>query len=102
MGLDVSLDARDLPRGQATLHQRRRRVRGADIIAEKRRCAGDAGPRSVAIAIDHVIRILEKFDHGRGESSAPNRAPLLDTAVRGECQCNLLLPDDARVSGRRG
>jgi hypothetical protein len=67
VGLDVGLDAGDLPRRQAPLQQRRRGMRGADIIAEKGRCASDAGPRSVAIATDRVIGVLEKFEHDRGE-----------------------------------
>jgi hypothetical protein len=99
MVLDVGLDAGDLPWRQAALQQRRRRVRGADIIAEKGRCASDAGPRSVAIALDHLIGVLEKFDHGHGEPSALTRILLSGTGMGAECQYSLLLRYGRRISG---
>ena len=68
---------------------------GADIIPQKSRCAGDAGPRGVAIATDHLIGVGEKLDDGRGEPSALAPILLLQAGIGGECQCRLLLRDGA-------
>jgi hypothetical protein len=84
MGLDVGLDAGDLPRCQATPHHRHWRMFVAQAISEQSRCAGNAGARGVTIAIDRFTRLVENTHQHRGEPSALRRLLAVSAVVGGD------------------
>ena len=72
MGIDVSVRASHLPRGEPTAHQSHRRMfvtaNSPPLDSEQSRCASNAGPSSIAIAIDRFVGILEEPDQDCGQA----------------------------------